>query len=92
MHHEQIKAEIRMRGVTPTQLAEHLEVSPTVVGKVIKGETRSLRIATAIATLIERSLEELWPGAYTDRAPAPTVSQLLKGQRFVAVKQVRRAA
>lgn len=61
MHPEQIKAAMRMRGVTPSALADRLEVSPATVSQVITGRTRSRRIMAAIADVTGTKVDVLWP-------------------------------
>ena len=89
MHHEDIKAAIRKKGVTPADLAKHLEVTDSTVSGVIRGVIRSERVAGAIAGLLGESVDTLWPGSYTPRADgAKTVAALLKR----APKRTRAAA
>lgn len=76
MHHEDIKAEMRKRGVTPADLAAHLEVSQNTVSRVIRGLGTSRRVADAIAKLIEKPVKEIWPGVY-EPARRPDLSRLL---------------
>lgn len=61
MHPELIKAAIRMKGTSPTALAETLDVAPTSVFDVINGRTRSSRIEEAISALVGKKKEEIWP-------------------------------
>jgi lambda repressor-like predicted transcriptional regulator len=64
MHPEQIKFELRMRGTSASGVAETMKRSRAVVSNVIHSRTKSRRIATHIAAIIGRSLEEIWPGRY----------------------------
>jgi lambda repressor-like predicted transcriptional regulator len=61
MHPEQIKAEIRMRGTTPAQIADELAVSKSAVSMIIAGKGKSDRIATHISKLIGVPVASLWP-------------------------------
>ncbi|MPT03560.1 MAG: helix-turn-helix domain-containing protein [Delftia sp.] len=61
MHPEQIKAAIRMRGTTPTAIAEELKVSRSMVSHVINGHAKSERIAKRIAEVIGDTVEAIWP-------------------------------
>jgi len=61
MHPEMIKAAIRMRGTTPSAIAESLSVSRSMVSHVINSTAKSERIAEKIAAVTGLSQEELWP-------------------------------
>lgn len=61
MHPEEIKAAIRMKGTTPTAVAEELDVSRSMVSHVINGKAKSERIARRIAQITGLSMEKLWP-------------------------------
>lgn len=61
MHPEQIKAEIRMRGTTPAQIADELQVSKSAVSMIISGKGKSDRIASHISKLIGLPVASLWP-------------------------------
>ncbi len=64
MHPEQIKAEIRMRGTTPAAIADSLKLSRMTVSNVIHSRSKSRRVATAIARLIKKPIEQIWPERY----------------------------
>jgi lambda repressor-like predicted transcriptional regulator len=68
MHPADIKAEIEKSGISQADLSRDLEVSKTVVNEVIYGRTTSRRIAEHIAKKIGKSLDDIWPGRYTDQA------------------------
>lgn len=61
MHPEQIKAAMRMKGVTPTALADEMRVSNTTMSQVISGRSVSARIRKRIAEITGYSIEALWP-------------------------------
>lgn len=61
MHPEQIKAVIRMKGVTPAVLAEQLEVAKSTMSQVISGRIVSARIRERIAEVTGIPVEVLWP-------------------------------
>ncbi|WP_197456998.1 helix-turn-helix domain-containing protein [Cephaloticoccus capnophilus] len=61
IHPEQIKALLRMKGITPTALADELGVGHSSVSQVISGKSVSARIRASIAEIIGMSVEELWP-------------------------------
>jgi lambda repressor-like predicted transcriptional regulator len=63
MHPELIKAEMRMRGVTPAALADELGISRMGVGNVVNGHQKSRRVMEAVAKLIGKPVNEIWPDA-----------------------------
>lgn len=71
MHPEQIKAAIRMRGTTPSAIADELNVSRMTVSHVIHGRGVSARVAKRISEVVELSVSVLWPGRYAAPAAKP---------------------
>lgn len=63
MHPEEIKAAMRMKGVTPTALADQLGVANSTVSQVISGRSVSARIRSKIAEITGYSVEAMWPVA-----------------------------
>lgn len=61
MHPEQIKAVIRMKGVTPAVLAEEMCVAKSTMSQVISGRSVSARIRERIAQVTGLPVEVLWP-------------------------------
>ena len=61
MHPEQIKAEIRMRGTTPSAIADQLGLTRTTVSQVISGRGYSARVAEHIAKFLNKRVEDIWP-------------------------------
>ena len=61
MHPEQIKAAIRMKGTTPSAIADELKVSRTTVSQVISGRGVSARIAERISNVIGVPTASIWP-------------------------------
>ncbi len=61
MHPEQIKAAMRMRGKTPTALADELGVANSTVSQVISGRSESARIKARIAEITGMAVDVLWP-------------------------------
>jgi len=61
MHPEEIKAAMRMKGITPTALADELKVANSSVSQVISGRATSARIAGRIAEIIGKPVEFIWP-------------------------------
>lgn len=64
MHPELIKAELKMRGTNPTDIARALDVTQTAVYLVIHGSATSERIAREVAGRIGVGVDQLWPGKY----------------------------
>ena len=61
MHPEEIKAAIRMKGTTPTAIAEELGVSRSMVSHVINGNAKSARIQERIAQILGKTIVVIWP-------------------------------
>ncbi|MGI4778326.1 MAG: helix-turn-helix domain-containing protein [Janthinobacterium lividum] len=61
MHPEEIKAAIRMKGTTPSAIADELNVSRSMVSLVICGTAKSARIADRIAQITGLTVTTLWP-------------------------------
>lgn len=62
--HEDIKGALRLRGLSFSDIARTLDVSPATVGLVSQGKGRSARIEHAIAAAIRIDPSELWPDRY----------------------------
>jgi lambda repressor-like predicted transcriptional regulator len=71
MHPEQIKADIRMAGTTPSVIANELGVTKTTVSQVIHGRGTSARIQSYISEIIGKPVERIWP----PRKQLPRVSR-----------------
>lgn len=65
MHPEEIKAAVRMTGVTLTALAIKAGLSESACRSALRKRTR--RADQAIADQIGRPLEEIWPSRYATR-------------------------
>jgi len=63
MHPEEIKAALRMRGVTPAALADELGVAAASMSQVISGRAVSARIRGRIAEIIGKPVGSIWPAA-----------------------------
>lgn len=61
-----IKAELQIKGSSPSQVASLLNVSKTTVTQVIYGRSTSRRVATTIAEIIRKDINDIWPGRYSD--------------------------
>lgn len=73
MHPEQIKAELRMAGVTPSAIADELQLSRTTVSQVIHGRGISARISGRISEILGKPVSVIWPNrrASLNRPRAP---------------------
>jgi lambda repressor-like predicted transcriptional regulator len=60
MHPEEIKAALRIKGVTLTALASELGLSRSMVTQVIYGYARSKRVEERIAQLLGKSISAIW--------------------------------
>lgn len=65
MHPEEIKAALRIQGVTLTALASELSLSRSMVTQVIHGYARSRRVEERIAKTLGKPVAAIWP----DRKP-----------------------
>jgi len=78
MHPEQIKAELRMKGITLTALADECDVSRSMVTQVIYGVAKSQHIAKRISEIVGKPVGTLWP------VPKPTLRRTRAAQRVAA--------
>jgi lambda repressor-like predicted transcriptional regulator len=60
MHPEEIKAALRIRGITLTALASELCLSRSMVTQVVHGRARSRRVEARIADLLGKPASALW--------------------------------
>ena len=60
MHPEQIKAELRIKGMTLTALADELGLSRSMVTHIIYGHARSKRVEERIAQLLKKPASAIW--------------------------------
>ena len=61
MHPELIKAELRIKGITPAVIAEKLDLHYSTVSQVIRGVGTSARVQKAIAKVLGKAVAEIWP-------------------------------
>ena len=61
MHPEQIKAAMRMKGITPAALADELGVANSTISQVISGRIESARIKQRISKIVGLPVATLWP-------------------------------
>ncbi len=60
MHPEEIKAALRIKGMTLTALASELGLSRSMVTHVIYGYARSKRVEERIAQLLGKTVSAIW--------------------------------
>lgn len=60
MHPEEIKAALRIKGITLTALASQLGLSRSMVTQVIHGYARSKKVEELIALILGSSVTEIW--------------------------------
>lgn len=60
MHPEEIKAALRMKGVTLAALADDLGVSRSMVSHVVAGHARSAHVMERIAGVIGKPIHAIW--------------------------------
>lgn len=61
MHPEEIKAAMRMAGITPAMLADELGVAGSSISQAISGRIRSERIQKRISQIIGKPVRSIWP-------------------------------
>lgn len=64
MHPADIKASLEKAGEHQTSLAARLKVTRAAVHLVLKGKSKSQRIAEAISRATGTPVKDLWPGKY----------------------------
>ena len=75
MHAEEIKAALRMKGVTQARLADRLGVARATVSMVISGASRSGRIQQAVADVLGLPQNEIWPDRVRIRRTREQISR-----------------
>ena len=60
MHPEEIKAALRIKGVTLTALAAKLDLSRSMVTQVIHGYARSKKVEELIAQILGKPVTAIW--------------------------------
>jgi lambda repressor-like predicted transcriptional regulator len=61
-----IKAALMKAGYSQKRVADENGVTPPSINNIIKGHTRSLRVAKFIAEKTGLTIEEMWPGFYKE--------------------------
>lgn len=64
MHPEDIKALLRKKGTSASDVARFLGVQPPIVSSVIHGRYTSWRVARRISVLVGVPVSKLWPDRY----------------------------
>lgn len=67
MHHEEIKAKLRMSGITLAAIAEQYGVTRGAISQIVRGDATSKNIAQYISSVTGLKFRELWPGKYRDQ-------------------------
>lgn len=67
MHAADIKAGLQKAGVKMREIAQELEISETTVSQVIYGRSSSYRVAKRIASHLNKSVNDIWPGRYENK-------------------------
>ncbi|WP_303713518.1 helix-turn-helix domain-containing protein [Brevundimonas naejangsanensis] len=66
-NHHWIRTALKKRGLSMTDIARRLDVTPTTVCMVSRGAGRSRRVEQAIADAIGFGPHEIWPERYAER-------------------------
>lgn len=85
MDYETIKTELRNKGYSMSMIADALGCTPVNVHQVCKGSNNSHRVANAVATALDLSIEQVFPDvpSYTNVQHFSTSRQ----QRVEALQQ-----
>lgn len=87
MHPEEIKAGLRIAGVSPAMLADELKVSASAVSQTINGQIKSERIQKRISQILQKPISVIWP---KKKGALRRTSEQIKAQRHSGA--TRRAA
>ncbi|WP_410469625.1 helix-turn-helix domain-containing protein [Brevundimonas nasdae] len=71
--HERIKSALALRGISLSDIARQLQVAPSTVTIVSKGDRRSRRIEAALAAALGCDAWMLWPERYPERKGATSM-------------------
>lgn len=71
MHPEEIKAALRMRGVTLAALADEAGVSRSMVSHVVNGYAKSAHLMERISQVIGKPVDAIWKAKPVLRRTAP---------------------
>lgn len=68
--HELIKYRLRIIGKSCAQIANELDVSHSVITRVLQGRARSRRVEQAVADALNEPVEKVFPDRYPRKAAA----------------------
>jgi lambda repressor-like predicted transcriptional regulator len=68
MHPENIKMQLKKRGIKQTDIARELEITPSSVVRVIDGTGKSIRVAQLISEKLQRPISQVFPRQYKNEA------------------------
>lgn len=77
LHHELIKARLRILGSSLSCIAKELGVSRSSVVPAVKGRSTSLRVDEAVAEKLGVSVDDLFPGRH-QRPPRKAKNDAVK--------------
>ena len=60
-NYRRVKALLFLHGVSLSEIAKALGVTPAAMSRTIRGQSKSRRIKLAIAAELGKSVEKLWP-------------------------------
>lgn len=83
MDYETIKTELRNKGYSMSMIADALGCTPVNVHQVCQGKNNSYRVAKAVATTLELTVNDVFPTSYQDVQNFPTS----RAERIEALKQ-----
>ncbi len=63
---ETVKYLLRLRGLTLAAIAHDLNITGPTVSIVLTGKRRSRRVAEYVASALDSTVDELWPGVYSN--------------------------
>lgn len=75
MHPEEIKAALRMQGVTLAALADEAGVSRSMVSHVVNGYAKSAHLMERISQVIGKPVDVIWKSKPALRRAASTVTR-----------------
>jgi len=65
--HAKIKAALGLKGISLSDIARELSITPSTVSIVSKGYRRSRRVEEAIASALGQPAETIWPERYREK-------------------------
>lgn len=89
---QQITELLRNRGASYAAFAKSLGVSHTSIRRVVFGESKSRRVANAIAIFLGRSVDDLWPGQYPKRYRRTAPNDMTRAQIDAAARMANAKA